>query len=596
MSGKPDQGVSLPSPPLSNLAQEIETPSDNVPHSRMMERWLPWFMGALALGVVFYHLGGAALFEPDEGRNAEKAREIILLGDWVTPHENFHPVLDKPIFFYWLIALSYKIFGVSEWAARLPSALAALGCVVAVYGFARFHWGKQQALWSSLILLTSLEFFLLARLVIFDMTLTFFLTLALGAFYLVIHCDDLNRRRLLCVIFYVSLGAATLIKGLIGVLLPGLVILGYLFLSRRWSVLRRFYLLPGALLFLAIVLPWYLEMGHRHGDYLRYYFWQEHFGRFAQDQFDRAEPWYYFIFVGVIGLFPWTLLLPFSVWGARRRAWDDKTLFLTLWAVLPFLFFSISKSKLPHYILPIFPPLALLIGARLVRLLDLSERRARCALSLVWAAYGLVVLYFLIGYWFPAVLPSAIVHGITNMPRLLWIYGAMLLTLAVLLTLSKLVRLNSANVFLSQALILGAFQIFTTHTMIAASSARSAKPLADAVRPLLKADSQIVIYDTYTAGLPFYLRSERPFWVVTRDKRESNFLGNYYVLGKAALPITRYGNALFNFDEFAEQWRSAGRPLLILTKSRNRAQLETQIGTATRTVASLGQYVWLTKP
>ena len=137
--------------------------------------------------ILFYRLGGPALFEPDEGRNAEKAREILVLNDWITPHENFNAVLDKPIFFYWLIALSYKIFGVSEWAARLPSALAAFGCIVMVYFFVRRWWGEWEARWSVLVLVTSAGFFVFSRLVIFDMTLTAFIMLALCAFYHAAH-------------------------------------------------------------------------------------------------------------------------------------------------------------------------------------------------------------------------------------------------------------------------------------------------------------------------------------------------------------------------------------------------------------------------
>jgi 4-amino-4-deoxy-L-arabinose transferase-like glycosyltransferase len=440
------------------------------------------------------------------------------------------------------------------------------------------------------------EFFLLARLVIVDMTLTLFLTLALGAFYLASHSDNLNQRRLLCSVLYLSLGAATLIKGLIGVALPGMVIVAYLLLSKRWSVLRRIYLAPGALLFLAIVLPWYLQIGARHEGYLHYFFWQEHFGRFTMDRFDRAAPWYYFILVGAIGLFPWTLLLPFLLSGLRRRAWDDQSLFLTCWAILPFVFFSISKAKLPHYILPIFPPLALLIGIQLVRLLDQSMHRAQQALSLVWIAYSLGVLYFVTGYWLPAVLPPAIVRGVTSMPGWLWVYGVMLLALPVILRLSKLAPPKPANIFILQALILAAYLIFTTQLMITVSSIRSAKPLAEAVRSLLNAESQVVIYDTYSAGLSFYLRSERPLWVVTQDKRKRNFLGNYYLLGGHSLPTTGWGKALFDFKEFAEQWRAARQPLLVLTKIKSRAQLEAQIGMATKVLASSGRYVWLTQP
>ncbi len=143
----------------------------------MTDRWAPWFLFGMAVAVLFFRLGSAALFEPDEGRNAEKAREILVLNDWITPHENFQPVLDKPMFFYWLIALTYKLFGISEWAARLPSALAALACIGVIYWFVRRRWDVWAAQWSALILLTSLGFFMLARIVIFDMNLTLCLAL-----------------------------------------------------------------------------------------------------------------------------------------------------------------------------------------------------------------------------------------------------------------------------------------------------------------------------------------------------------------------------------------------------------------------------------
>jgi hypothetical protein len=140
-----------------------------------------WCLIALCLFclvILFSDLGAAALFEPDEGRNAEVAREILLLRDRVTPHYDFIPRLDKPVFFFGLVALSFKIFGLSEWSARLPSVLAALGCLSLTYVLAGAIFGRRAALWSVLILVTSIEFFALSRVVILDMVLTFFITLS----------------------------------------------------------------------------------------------------------------------------------------------------------------------------------------------------------------------------------------------------------------------------------------------------------------------------------------------------------------------------------------------------------------------------------
>jgi 4-amino-4-deoxy-L-arabinose transferase-like glycosyltransferase len=160
-----------------------EPPASETQSAVLGERGWSMLLCVVCLITLFHGLGSTALFEPDEGRNAEKAREILLLGDWVTPHQNFLPTLDKPIFFYWLVALSFKIFGFAEWSARLPSLLSAVGCLLLVYRFARIQWGTWEALWSCLVLVTSIEFVILSRSVIFDMTLTLFITWALMSFY-----------------------------------------------------------------------------------------------------------------------------------------------------------------------------------------------------------------------------------------------------------------------------------------------------------------------------------------------------------------------------------------------------------------------------
>ena len=289
--------VTVPTQTLINTSVEFE--SAEPPH-----RWLIWLMLAVCLTALFWQLGTAALFEPDEGRNAEKAREILLLNDWVTPHEDFFPVLDKPMFFYWLIAISYKAFGINEWAARLASVLAALGCFVLVSRFTRIRWGPWEALWSGLILISGVEFFILSRVVIFDMSLTFCITLALYSFFEAAHTDETMRRRIYCALMYVGLAAGTLIKGLVGLLIPGLVIFFYLLIANRWSILRSVYLIPGALLFLALVAPWYLLAEARNPGFLRYYLWDEHFGRFATGSFDRKQPWYFFLVVLAVGFLP----------------------------------------------------------------------------------------------------------------------------------------------------------------------------------------------------------------------------------------------------------------------------------------------------
>ena len=564
-------------------------------------RALPWLFFCAVVVALFYQLGAAALFEPDEGRNAEKAREILVLRDWVTPHENFHAVLDKPMFFYWLIAIVYKFFGVSEWAARLPSALAALGTIALVYRFGQIHRGTWTALWSALILVTSVEFFALARIVIFDMTLTFFMTAALCAFYQAIHAEDTKRRRLGCVAMYVALAAATLIKGLIGVVIPGMVIFSYLLLTRQWAVLKRIDLIPGILLFLALVLPWYLEAEKHNPGYLRYYFWEEHFGRFMTDELDRGEPWYYFIGVGFIGFLPWTLLLPLAAKAAwksvRMEKSDDQTVYLCLWAIIPFVFFSVSKSKLPHYILPIFPALAMLTAIALVRVYQDAPAKLQLALARTWWILLALAFFFLAGWFYPAILPRQIRSAIGAMTYWLWVFAALAAGMLAYTAKRSADRPRSQRrLYVLQAFGLGFYLAVVVQIMLLISPDRSAKPVAAAAPLPLSPTTRVMFYDTYLAGMPFYLKSDRPLWVVTHEHKKRTFMGNYYAVGERADPTTRWGTTIVTFKEFREIWNSTKQPVLIIVKEKNFRRLAAQLGESPVKLAGADEYLLVAKP
>ena len=421
------------------------------------DRWLVWLLYAVCVFSLFYQLGTARLFEPDEGRNAEKAREILLLNDWVTPHEDFFPVLDKPMFFYWLIAISYKAFGVTEWAARLASVLAALGCFALVYRFARIRWGPWEALWSGLILISGVEFFILSRIVIFDMSLTFFITLALYSFYEAAHADKPMRRRIYCLSMYGALAAGTLIKGLVGLLIPGLVIFFYLLIANRWSILRSVYIIPGVLLFLALVAPWYLLAEARNAGFLRYYLWDEHFGRFATASFDRKQPWFFFLGVLVVGFLPWSALLP----NVARRYWsqplDEKKIFLVSWSILPVIFFSLSSSKMPHYILPIFPALSILTATTLTGMFQNRAGNVKRPLAAFWVLQSLNIMYLILGLIWPAIVPEQVRDSLAAVVWPIGAYAMICLVILIALGWGKTAKLwqSQSSVFTVQAI--GAF-------------------------------------------------------------------------------------------------------------------------------------------
>ncbi len=524
------------------------------------------------LFILFHNLGAAALFEPDEGRNAEIAREILLTKDWVTPHNNFMPVLDKPFFSYWLIALSYKLFGTSEWSARLPSALAGLGSLVVIYLFTRSLLGIWEALWGTLVLATSVEFFLLSRIVILDMALSFFITLSLFSFYCGLHTDDKAKGRIFCFLMFVMMGGATLVKGPIGFILPGMVISAYLLLARKWALVRKMTMdiVLGSLLFFLIVAPWYTWVEVRNPGYLHYFLWEEHFIRFLTPHFHRSEPWYYFFGVLAAGFIPWTPLIPVVINKLRKRSTDDTHLFLLIWTVLPFVFFSVSDSKLPHYILPIFPPLSILTGETVVRIFEDPSRRRIYLLSLPWLAGISPILFFALGFIWPSILPRAIRQPITQMPDLVLTSGAAILMSSIAMGMAvwmgRLKRRGSFYFSCCASLVI--IFAFIGKITIAVSSTRSARELAQKSAPLITPRDQIVLYNNYISSLPFYLHVSRPIWVVWSGAK-SNIMGSFYVAEKRPQPATGYGKVLFTFDEFDEQWKKSKGRLFVFVEEKN---------------------------
>jgi 4-amino-4-deoxy-L-arabinose transferase-like glycosyltransferase len=561
-----------------------------------VHHYLPWLLCLVCLVLLFVNLGSADLFEPDEGRNAEKAREILLLKDWVTPHENFLPVLDKPMAFYWLVALSYKFFGVSEWSGRLPSALSALGCLFLVYRFARQRWGLWEARWSSLILLTSVQFFLLSRVIIPDMTLTFCITLAVSSFYSAIHTENEKVKKLHCWLMYGSLGAGTLIKGLIGLVIPGLVFFVYILLGKRWGALRGLHLFRGTVFFLAIVAPWYLSADARNPGYLSYYFWDEHFSRYLTDEFERDASWFYFLLVLSMGFLPWTLWLPWIGKVAWQKL-DDKNLFLIFWTVLPFLFFSLSTSQLPHYVLLIYPPLAILSGQMIAAYFKQPASKKTWLLCLPWIPSAGSVLYFLIGGAWPHLLPMTVRDNVSENLISIGFSAAIMAFILVVFAYAHWKGLGRTQ-FAACLCLCGGMALFiwlVGQFMATVASSRSAKALAQSAAPFINHDSQIAIYGTYLTGLTFYLRRDRPIWVVGSPEKKT-WMGSPYVSRHFPNPAPGHGKVLVNVAELVDSWNKGTPPVLVFAKGRNIARFRSQLGEPTKELVRVDEYVLLSKP
>ena len=306
--------------------------------------------------VFFFHgLGSYSLKEPDEGRYAEIPREMVETGDYIVPHLDYVRYFEKPPLLYWTTALSFKIFGFSEYTTRLPDALAALVTALFLYAAVARWFTPEIGLLSAVMLVTSFGFFTMARTLTIDMLLSCMLFLSLIFFY------DFYRekRRAAMYGFYACLALATLAKGPVAPLLVGVTLLLYLIMERKILFLRMLLSIRGLLLYIAITAPWFVAIALREKEFLWFFFMDQNFLRFLTQKHHRSGPIYYFLPVLFGGLFPWSIFIPRAVAASWRK--KELRLFL-IWFFVVFLFFSLSGSKLPPYILPAFPALALLLG------------------------------------------------------------------------------------------------------------------------------------------------------------------------------------------------------------------------------------------
>ena len=290
---------------------------------------------------------------------------MIEAGDYVTPSFNFQLRMNKPVLSYWNVAASYHLFGVSEWSERLPIALGGLVIIGTAFGLGRLIGGTTAGLLAAIVLATSLRLLLLARRIIIDIHITMWMGLVLLFFALSEVRPD--RRRLYLCMMYVAAGFGVLTKGPVAVFIPTLVFFMYLASQRRLRDLRRMMLPEGALISLAIVVPWYYFLYREHGwDYIGEFVFAENLGRYADTVGEQSRGALFYFPVMLADLFPWSLLIPVAIWWAvRERSADRVARLLVIWIATTVGFFSLSGTKEDLYILPIVAAEAGLIGAAL---------------------------------------------------------------------------------------------------------------------------------------------------------------------------------------------------------------------------------------
>jgi 4-amino-4-deoxy-L-arabinose transferase-like glycosyltransferase len=463
--------------------------------------WLGWVVLAVAW---FATLQVRPMFDPDEGRYAEIPREMVASGDWLTPRLDGLKYFEKPPLQYWASAVAYSLFGFSEWTSRLWTVALAFACLPMVFEWTRRFYGVRPALAAVVALAVSPYFSIIGHLNLLDAGFSFWLTAALFAFTLAQSVEPRSRdERKWMLAAWVAAALAILSKGIVVGVLTGASLIVYSVIERDTRPWTRLHVASGLPLFLLVCAPWFIVVSLRNPDFPEFFFIHEHFARFLTTVHQRAEPWWFFLPLLLLGVLPWGLSLP----GACRHAWRAsgptphfKPLrFLLIFSACTFLFFTASGSKLAPYLQPMFPPLAALLGVYVGEQAGFVRRTAvRTAILVSVVAVGLLVY-------------SALHNSFVPNQALLWA-GASVISVAAAVLVCWARKSDWTRQALATA-VAGAlaWQCFLT-ALALVPPARSARDLVAAVRPYIHPQTALYSIGQYRETISPYL--ERTLTVV----------------------------------------------------------------------------------
>lgn len=500
----------------------------------------------MVLAVIWFALlGYRDLVDPDEGRYAEIPREMVASGDWITPRLNGFKYFEKPVLHYWMTAISLSLFGDSNGAARLGGVLLAFLGALWILFVGRRLYGPDAGMYAFLVLCSSLMYVLLGHLNLLDLDVSVYLSVGIGALLLAqSQRQEPRKLRNWMLVGWAALALATLSKGLIGLVLPGIALVLYTLWQRDWALWKHLHLGKGLVLFLVITAPWFVLVSRANPEFARFFFIHEHLERYTTTTHERVEPWWFFLPLLLIGAMPWmwnsitALFRPgFAQIETGPRTFDSVR-FLWIYVIGVVLFFSVGQSKLPPYILPVYPALALLIGRQLA---------IRPALPGIFAGYLLTLLAC--GYGVFAVTGF---HDYES-PTALLAYRSWILAAAGVLIVGlglgavyrqrprRAIIVLAVTGLLALQLLGWGFQTQSRH--------RSSHELAEVIKTQVGDDVPVYNVDTFYHSLPFYLG------------REITLVG---FKGELAMGIEQEPQAwVSNWAEFVHRWQAADQAVAV---------------------------------
>lgn len=509
-----------------------------------------FFIVISIVALYIVHINAYPLMEPDEGRYAEIPREMLATGDFITPRLNGVEYFEKPALQYWLTAASMYVLGENEGATRVVPAVTGIINIFLTAWLGKMMFTNRTGLLTAVILATATLHIVVGSINILDMMITMFMTLSLVSFYKA----RLSQNRKWYLLFYAAMAFGLLTKGLISIVLPLGIIFWYMVFTKKWNIARDIIYWPGILLFLVISVPWFYLVCRANPDFFYFFFIREHFLRFATKMADRYKPFWFFIPMIILGVFPWLGFLPalFVKNGIIRRTESKKNkcdiIFLLTWFFVVFLFYSFSDSKLVPYILPCLSALAILLAASIRRASQLGR----------WIGGGLWINSIGCFIFVAALIVYSMQAGYLSAWQIFCTGWLIFLSLTIGLVCVISVWFKTKQVrctisAMSVVAFLFACGLQSIHNQVAVS--RTTLYVAEDIRSTIRPGDIVVSYGDYAQGLAFYLQKRI---VVASYLGELEF-GSKHPSGQGWF---------IDDDQLINLWNSDKRVFIVFDKSK----------------------------
>lgn len=531
-----------------------------LPKNIFHQSWLIDIVCLTFICLLFYTfwLGSYPFFTPDEGRYSEVAREMLATGDFITPRVNGVAFLDKPVLYYWLQALALYFFGVSEWAVRIFPSLFGIFGITMTYICGRKLFDRRSAFLSAIILASAPLYFCSAHYANLDLEVAVLISSALLCF---ITAMKSARPTTLLILAYVFAGLACLTKGMIGIAFPMIIIGTWILVQWRWRTLLNMLLIPGLAIVVAINLPWYYLVQQANPEFLHYFFVTQQVTRFlSHATFNNVMPIWFYAPVVLFGFFPWTIFLFQALTKSIKQVWKNSQAYATetfmlIWIIVLFVFFSIPHSKAVTYIMPIFPPMALLVGNYISTYWDNARQR-----GITWA----IANYVVVGLALAFTLIAIGYFGLFNIaPK----FNQTLRIAAIIFSCSNLavlLCLKQSTLKPLFALCVSVSTLFLLTLLSGAGNinADSTKHLVAELKQIKQPQDEVIHYNKFYQDVPLYLGQQVTIvadWNSPRIQYEDNWRRELWY----GMPFQKT-DQLISEDAFWLRWNSAKRVFVFL--------------------------------